>query len=177
MREWRYSSTILDLGTSCKWVLTLLSGRFFFFLSLWLYSPLDLSRFFSFLILYTVGRTPWTGDQPVARPLPTHRTTQTQNKRTKTSMPQVGLEPTTPVFERSKTVHALDRAATMTGPGRFTLGEIALGTNCIEGRVYPWVRQDRQDDLAPTENGTSAVQPVVNRYTDWAIRSPLFYFD
>jgi hypothetical protein len=39
---------------------------------------LDLSRFFSFLILYAVGRTPWTGDQPVARPLPTHRTTQTQ---------------------------------------------------------------------------------------------------
>jgi hypothetical protein len=28
---------------------------------------------FSFLILYTVGRTPWTGDQPVARPLATHR--------------------------------------------------------------------------------------------------------
>jgi hypothetical protein len=31
---------------------------------------------------YTDGRTPWTSDQPVARPLPTHRTTQTQNKRT-----------------------------------------------------------------------------------------------
>jgi hypothetical protein len=38
---------------------------------------------FSFLTLYTVGRTPWMGDQPVARPLPTHRTTQTQNKRTR----------------------------------------------------------------------------------------------
>jgi hypothetical protein len=49
------------------------------FLSLWLYSPfsLDFVRFFSFLILHTVGRTPWTGDQPVARPLPTHRPTQT----------------------------------------------------------------------------------------------------
>jgi hypothetical protein len=32
--------------------------------------------FFSFVILYTVGKTPWTGDQPVARPLLTHRTTQ-----------------------------------------------------------------------------------------------------
>jgi hypothetical protein len=42
----------------------------------------DLGIFFSFLILYTVCRTPWTGDQPVARPLPTHRTTQIQNKRT-----------------------------------------------------------------------------------------------
>jgi hypothetical protein len=40
-----------------------------------------------FLNQYTVGRTPWTGDQPVPRPLPTHRTTQTQNKRTQTSMP------------------------------------------------------------------------------------------
>jgi hypothetical protein len=37
----------------------------------------DLSSFFSFLILYTVGRTPWTGDQPVATLLPTHRTTHT----------------------------------------------------------------------------------------------------
>jgi hypothetical protein len=50
---------------------------------LWLCSPsLDLGRFFSFLTLYTVGKTPWTGDQPVARSLPTYRTTQTQNKRT-----------------------------------------------------------------------------------------------
>jgi hypothetical protein len=30
---------------------------------------------------YTDGRTPWTSDQPVARPLPTHRT-QTHNKST-----------------------------------------------------------------------------------------------
>jgi hypothetical protein len=42
---------------------------------------------FSFLFLYTVGRTPWTRNQPVARPLPTHRTKQTQNKRKQTSMP------------------------------------------------------------------------------------------
>jgi hypothetical protein len=47
---------------------------------------LDLGRFFSFLILYTIGRIPWTGDQPVARPLLTHRTTQTQNERKQTSM-------------------------------------------------------------------------------------------
>jgi hypothetical protein len=44
-----------------------------------LYNPLlGLGRFFSFLILHTVGRIPWTGDQPVARPLPTRRTTQTE---------------------------------------------------------------------------------------------------
>jgi hypothetical protein len=30
-------------------------------------------HFFSCSILLTVGRVPWMGDQPVARPLPTHR--------------------------------------------------------------------------------------------------------
>jgi hypothetical protein len=30
-------------------------------------------------------------------------------------MPQVGFEPTIPVIERAKTVHALDRAATVIG--------------------------------------------------------------
>jgi hypothetical protein len=75
---------------------------------------LGLGRFLSFLILYTVGRTLWTSDQPVTRPLPTHRTTQTQSKRDtiQTSMPWAGFKPTIAAFERAKTVHALDRAAT-----------------------------------------------------------------
>jgi hypothetical protein len=30
-------------------------------------------------------------------------------------MPQVGFEPTTPVFERARTAHALDRTATVIG--------------------------------------------------------------
>jgi hypothetical protein len=30
-------------------------------------------------------------------------------------MPQVAFDPTIPVFERAKTVHALDRAATVIG--------------------------------------------------------------
>jgi hypothetical protein len=47
---------------------------------------LDLSHFISFLILYTVGRTRWTEDKPIGRPLPTHRTTQTQNKCTQSSI-------------------------------------------------------------------------------------------
>jgi hypothetical protein len=55
------------------------------------------------------------GDQSVARQLPAHRRAQTQNKSTQTSVPQVAFEPTIPVFERAKTVHALDRAATVTG--------------------------------------------------------------
>jgi hypothetical protein len=42
--------------------------------------------------------TPRTGDRSVARPLPTHRTVQTQNKHTKTSVPSVGFELTVPVF-------------------------------------------------------------------------------
>jgi hypothetical protein len=32
-------------------------------------------------LYYTDGRTPWTSYQPVARQLPTHKTTQTQTKR------------------------------------------------------------------------------------------------
>jgi hypothetical protein len=82
---------------------------------LWLYSPCELWPLFQFLNLYTVGRTSWTGDQPVARPLPTHRTTRTQNKRPQISMPRVGFEPTIPVFERAKTVHVLHRASIMIG--------------------------------------------------------------
>jgi hypothetical protein len=65
--------------------------------------------FFRLLDPYTVGRTPWTGDQPVARPL------STQNKPTQTSIPQVEFEPTIPAFERTKTVHALDCAAILIG--------------------------------------------------------------
>jgi hypothetical protein len=68
---------------------------------------------FSFLIFYAVCRTPWTAYQQVARPLPTHTGQRKQNKRTQTSVPHVGLEPTIPVFKRAKTVHALDRAATV----------------------------------------------------------------
>jgi hypothetical protein len=82
---------------------------------LWHYSPCGPRPLFQFLNLYTVGRTYWTGDQPVARPLPTHRTPQSQNKRTQTSMLRVGFEPSIPVFEREKSVHALDRAAIVTG--------------------------------------------------------------
>jgi hypothetical protein len=77
-------------------------------------------------LFYTVGRNPWTSDQPVARPLPTHKTPQTQNKHTQTSMPRVGFESTIPVFERAKTVHALDRAATAIGTYFHT--ELKLGT-------------------------------------------------
>jgi hypothetical protein len=51
------------------------------------------------------------GNQPVARPLPM----QTQNEHRQTFMPLVEFEPTIPAFERAKTVHAFDIAATVTG--------------------------------------------------------------
>jgi hypothetical protein len=68
------------------------------------------------LTFYPVVRAPWTGDQPEAKPVPALRTAQTQNKCTQSSMPQVGIEPMFLVFERAKTVHALDRAANVIGP-------------------------------------------------------------
>jgi hypothetical protein len=55
-----------------------------FFYPFLLYRTLTVSRFFIFLLSYTIGRTPWTGDQPVARPLPKYTITQTQNKSTHT---------------------------------------------------------------------------------------------
>jgi hypothetical protein len=83
-----------------------------------LYSPLlGLGRF-SVSWSYTqsvglIGR----GDRPVARPLPTHRTTQTESTHTmQISMSWVGFKPTIPAFKRAKTVHALDRAASVIGP-------------------------------------------------------------
>jgi hypothetical protein len=48
----------------------------------WLFQPIQgPGLLFSSMIIFTGGRTPCTSDQPVTRPLPKHRTTQTQNKR------------------------------------------------------------------------------------------------
>jgi hypothetical protein len=80
-----------------------------------LYSPCGPWPLFQFPNLYTLGRTPWTGDQPFARPLLTNRTRQTQNKRKQTSMPLVGIEPPIPVFYPAETVNALDRAPVVIG--------------------------------------------------------------
>jgi len=62
----------------------------------------------------TVGRTPWTGDQPDSRPLHTQDNT-TQKKHGRTSMPRAGFQAAIPMFERPKTVRALDRATIWTG--------------------------------------------------------------
>jgi hypothetical protein len=101
-------SSMLSLTLTCNLIV------FFFHL---LYSPLGpWPLLFQFYDHFTDGRTPWTSDQLVARPLPKHRTTQTQNKHIhKTSMFCVGFEPTIPAFEWAKTVHALGCSATVTG--------------------------------------------------------------
>jgi hypothetical protein len=39
-------------------------------------------------------------------------------------MPQVGFEPTIPVFEPAKTVHASDRAGTVIGICGFVIGKV-----------------------------------------------------
>jgi hypothetical protein len=110
-----FSSTGSDLGQ--QW---LNSNSTMLFIYLRLYSPLlGLGRFFGFLIFTKSVGLLGRGTSPSARPLPAHRTAQTQNKRTQTSMSWVGLEPTIPVFERAKTVHASDRGATVTGPMPF----------------------------------------------------------
>jgi hypothetical protein len=70
----------------------------FVFLLLPLEHRPSLKRFVSLQLLNfsTVSRTPWTGDQPVARPLPAQDNTN-KNKSRQTSMPRVGFEPTTRV--------------------------------------------------------------------------------
>jgi hypothetical protein len=85
------------------------------FIYLWLYSPLlGLGRFFSFSIYTQSVGLPGRGINP-SQGRYLHRETQTQNKSTQTSMPRVKFETMTPVVERAKTVHALDRAATVIG--------------------------------------------------------------
>jgi hypothetical protein len=55
-------------------------------------------------ILYTVGRTPWTGDQPVLRPTGQHK----HRICTQTSMFRAGFEPMITVLDRAKAVYALE---------------------------------------------------------------------
>jgi hypothetical protein len=73
-------------------------------------------RFNSVTKSRTVGRSPWTSDQVVARSLPVHkhRITHTQHKH-QTSMLEAGFEPTITASERAKTILALDDSATVAG--------------------------------------------------------------
>jgi hypothetical protein len=69
-------------------------------------------------------------------------------------MPWVGLEPTISVFERAKTVHALDRAATVIGRRGISIwklsrqkkstAEIGRGiVQAISGRIFTAVARDQ----------------------------------
>jgi hypothetical protein len=63
------------------------------------------------------------GDQLITRPLPKHRI----NAYTpQTSMPCVGFKPTIPAFKQAKTIHALDRLATVTGIYHIDINENKL---------------------------------------------------
>jgi hypothetical protein len=62
----------------------------------------------------TISRTLWTGDQPYLKAA-TYPRRHKQQKREQISVPQVGLEPTIPVFEQAKMFHASDRAAIAIG--------------------------------------------------------------
>jgi hypothetical protein len=48
------------------------------------------------------------------------------------------------------------------------------GTHCLEV-VWVWKQRTREKSLAPTGNRNPAVQPVVRRYTDWAIAALILY--
>jgi hypothetical protein len=52
--------------------------------------------------------------------------TYTQNKRTQTSMSQVGFEPTIPVFEWARSVHALHLAATVVSKIKYSRHSLTL---------------------------------------------------
>jgi hypothetical protein len=92
-----------------------------------IYSPLlGLGRFFSFLILFTLGllgRGGGTGEggQSVEMPVSTDGTTQTQNKHTQTFMPAVGFESMTPMSEREKTIRALERPTAVIGGSSYNI--------------------------------------------------------
>jgi hypothetical protein len=57
-------------------------------------------------------------------------TGQHKHKRTQILMPRVGFEPTIPAFERAKTVHASDRAATVIGNYKCMRYKIKIYKDC-----------------------------------------------
>jgi hypothetical protein len=74
----------------------------------------------------------WTGDETNTGPPITHRTTQTQNKRTQTSMPPVGFE----ADEQKKAVHSLDVSTTTLQivtkfPISYRIRILTVSTSCL----------------------------------------------
>jgi hypothetical protein len=83
----------------------------------WALGPL---LFFVFLILCTVGLLGRWINSSQGHCLDTGQ--YKQNKRTQTCIPRLGFEPTTPAFERAKTVHALRGPYTYESGSRVRLG-------------------------------------------------------
>jgi hypothetical protein len=104
--------------------------------------PLWALASFQFPDLFTICRSRWTSDdQLVARPLPKHRTAQTQNEHiySPSIRALMGFEPTITASGRAKAVHASDRSATVTGS--FTLFySLALQPNSGLGRLHETFR-------------------------------------
>jgi hypothetical protein len=110
----RICGSIHPLSHTCSWCnIYLVNHRDYISIYLWLYGPLlDFGFSFSLLIAYTDDTTPWTGDQSVARSLPTRRATQTQNKHIPNIHASSGIW-TQDLSVRAKTVRSLDHAATV----------------------------------------------------------------
>jgi hypothetical protein len=80
-------------------ILTFIICLFLFPVALQSLKDLGRLTYRRFLELFkTYGRTPWTSDQPVARPLPT----QDNKRRGQTSMPWAGFVPTIPATNRPR---------------------------------------------------------------------------
>jgi hypothetical protein len=124
-----------------------------------------MSHFFSYFLLlptwehwadfsvswsFTDGRTPWTGDQLVARPLPKQRTTQTpKNEHThQTSMPWVEFEPTIPAFQQAKTVHVSDRSATVSSWDTHTHIRACMHAH-TEHWISEWLTNEELESMWP----------------------------
>jgi hypothetical protein len=74
-RKWADCGDAFELLQLLKLFIKLVAINSFISIHQWLYSPLlGPGLFFSFVIFfYTDGMNPWRSDQPVARPLSTHR--------------------------------------------------------------------------------------------------------
>jgi hypothetical protein len=80
---------------------------------------------FQFLNLYIICRTPWIGDQSIARPLPIHRINAYRHLCL-----EWDSKPRFQFSERVKTVHALDRAAAV------------IGCNVYIERKLSWINEE-----------------------------------
>jgi hypothetical protein len=79
-------------------------------------TSMKLSVSLRFTRSYIFGRTPWAGDLLVARPLPVHKHRKTHTPTQTLNIHALsGVRIHIPASERGKTVHALDRSATVTG--------------------------------------------------------------